>query len=209
MNEKDLLLREFIMAWEVQWKREMPNLLIDAWAHAFSDVPVDRLRKAMVECLSFSVYPPLPADLRKFANDIEPSAEELAERQERDKRAHEKLLEQVEWSRKEAQRIEEEEWQRRQKLLAEIDWRPQELRGTTEAFLKQLPGRTEPPPEVQEPSGIESAIARIAKAKTFTASTVPQSEEEYEKRMEVLRKQAADLIQAELAKQANAKEGQS
>jgi hypothetical protein len=125
MSLREKLIREFLGACQWQYKKQLPDMLWRVWLNSFDDIHLDRLEQAMCVFLARSTFFPQPADVRDIAQDIAPSAAEIAECAERQERA-------------------------RQKLLSQIDWEPKQLRSTTEAFLERV-NPTQTPADLPNP----------------------------------------------------------
>lgn len=101
MNPKETLIREFISICEWQFKKAMPQMLRTVWLHAFDDVHLDRLSRAMTQYLATSKWFPMPEDVREIALALPQSPDELAERAEKRRLHMEDLERRMEAARQE------------------------------------------------------------------------------------------------------------
>lgn len=100
MNAREVRIREFIADCQWQYRKVMPDSLRErVWIHAFDDIHVDRLSRAMDQHQQTSEFFPQPADIRKLAEALPPNGEEIRERQEYARQCREKLERQIEAAR--------------------------------------------------------------------------------------------------------------
>jgi hypothetical protein len=100
MSERESLIREFLTSCEWQYRRELPQFLWAVWLVSFDDVPLDRLRRGMVQMLATSKFFPQPADVREVTDALPRSDTEIAAAVQREEQARERLLARIEWQPK-------------------------------------------------------------------------------------------------------------
>jgi hypothetical protein len=100
MTPREKLILEFIAEAEFEYKRVMPDSLQQKWLHAFDDIHLDRLGRAMKRVADESNFFPRRAEIRAAAKQLPANADEIAEIEQRRREREQRLLRGIELANK-------------------------------------------------------------------------------------------------------------